>query len=164
VSGSGPLSDPEFVAGLRPIPGGREGRPAPWPAVDVEGVTPHGGPIRVSLDEAGERLLLAFLATHCDGCETFWRGLGPEGPVAALGSVRVAVVTKAPPNVDPAEVRELAAALGPVPVVMGDAPWDDYRVTGYPFFVLVDPAARRVVGESVAFGVEDVVALLARGR
>ncbi len=43
---------------------------------------------------------------------------------------------------------------------MSDTPWADYRVTGYPFFVLVDPAARRVIGETVAFGMEDVLALL----
>jgi hypothetical protein len=36
-------------------------------------------------------------------------------------------------------------------------------VTGYPFFVLVDPAARRIVREAVAFGMEDVLALLDGG-
>ena len=72
-------------------------------------------------------------------------------------------MTKGPASVDPAEVRRLAASLGPVPVVMSDTAWVDYRVSGYPFLVLVDPAARRVVGETVAFGMDDVLALLGAG-
>ncbi len=43
---------------------------------------------------------------------------------------------------------------------MSDTAWAEYRVSGYPFFVLVDPAARKVVGETVAFGMDDVLALL----
>ncbi len=157
---SGPLSDPEFIAGLRPVPSGLEGAAVPWPAVDVEGVSPEGVPLRVALDEAKGSVLLAFLATRCDGCETFWNGLGPTGPLGTLPSVQAVVVTKAQPSVDATEVARLAGALGPVPVVMSDPAWVDYRVSGYPFFVLVDPGARKVVGESVAFGVEDVLALV----
>ncbi len=160
MSGASPLSDPEFLAGLRPVPSGLEGQEVPWPAVDVEGVGPEGAPIRVALDAAAGNVLFAFLATRCDGCEAFWSGLGPSGPIGALGSVRVVVVTKGPTSVDPAEVGRVGASLGSVPVVMSDAPWLDYRVTGYPFFVLVDPATRKVIGETVAFGMDDVLALL----
>jgi hypothetical protein len=160
---TGPFSDPEFVAGLRPIPNGLEGKAVPWPAVDLEGVTPGGAPIRVALDEASGSLLLAFLATRCDGCETFWNGLGGSGPLEEFRSVDVVVVTKSGPSVDAAEVERLAAGLGSVPVVMSDTAWAHYRVGGYPFFVLVDPAARKVVGETVAFGMDDVLALLTRG-
>lgn len=161
---SGPLSDPEFVAGLRPIPTGLEGQPVPWPAVDVEGVTPGGAPIRVALDQLGGSVLLAFLATRCDGCETFWNGLGASSPREAFRSIEVVVVTKASPSVDAAEVERLAGGLGSVPVVMSDTAWAEYRVSGYPFFVLVDPIARKVVGETVAFGMDDVLALLAAAR
>jgi hypothetical protein len=160
---SGPLSDPEFVAGLRPIANGLEGAPVPWPAVDVDGVTPDGSAIRVTLETAGDAVLLAFLATRCDGCETFWNALGPDGPLAGQGRLLVVVVTKGPEHADPAEVRRLAAPLRGVPVVMSDASWEAYRVTGYPFFVLVDPGARRVVRETVAFGMEDVEALVGTG-
>jgi hypothetical protein len=160
---SGPLSDPEFVAGLRPVPSGLEGHSVAWPAVELDGVTPDGAPVRVALEGLDGSLLLAFLATRCDGCETFWNGLGAGGPLGGLRSVRVVVVTKGPSGADPAEVRRLAAELGPVAVVMSDTAWAEYRVSGYPFFVLVDPVAKRVVGETVAFGMEDVLALLAPG-
>jgi hypothetical protein len=157
---SGPLSDPEFIAGLRPVPSGLEGEAVPWPAVDLDGVSPDGAPLRVALDKTKGPVLLAFLATRCDGCETFWNGLGPSGALGTLRSVQAVVVTKTPPSVDAAEVARLADALGPVPVVMSDRAWIDYRVSGYPFFVLVDPGTRKVVGESVAFGVEDVLGLM----
>ncbi|MGA8727089.1 MAG: hypothetical protein WB565_18805 [Acidimicrobiales bacterium] len=160
---SGPLSDPEFVAGLRPISTGLEGQPVPWPAVDLEGVTPGGAPIRVALDETSGPVLLAFLATRCDGCETFWNGLRASGPLAEFRSIEVVVVTKAPPSADAGEVERLAARLGSVPIVMSDTAWAEYRVSGYPFFVLVDPAARKVVGETVAFGMDDVLALVTGG-
>ena len=86
---SGPLSDPEFVAGLRPVPSGVGGQPVTWPAVDVEGVTTEGAPIRVALDAASGPVLLAFLATHCDGCDTFWNGLGRavRRPLAESGAM-----------------------------------------------------------------------------
>ena len=160
---SGPLSDPEFVAGLRPISTGLEGQPVPWPAVDLEGVTPGGAPIRVALDEASGSVLLAFLATRCDGCETFWNALGASGALGESRSIEVVVLTKEPPGVDAAEVVRLAAGLGTVPVVMSDSAWTEYRVSGYPFFVLVDPGARKVVGETVAFGMDDVLALVTGG-
>jgi hypothetical protein len=44
---------------------------------------------------------------------------------------------------------------------MSDAAWSDYRVTGYPFLVLVEPATRRILGESVGFGWPDVEGLMA---
>ena len=160
---SSPFSDPEFVAGLRPVPTGLEGQSVPWPAVDLEGVTPAGEPVRVALDQASGSVLIAFLATRCDGCETFWSGLRASGELAVFESLQVVVVTKAPPSVDAAEVLRLAAGLGPVPIVMSDTAWARYRVSGYPFFVLVDPAARKVIGETVALGTDDVLALLVAG-
>jgi hypothetical protein len=47
-----------------------------------------------------------------------------------------------------------------VPLVMSDAAWADYRVTGYPFFVLVDAAHGTVVGETVGFGWSDVRSMI----
>ena len=69
-------------------------------------------------------------------------------------------VTRGADTVDRSEVAALAAGprerAGSPVVVMSDRAWADYRVTGYPFFVLVDPAAGRVVGETVGFGWSDV--------
>jgi len=148
---SGPLSDPEFVAGLRPIPSGI-GNPAPsWPAVDVAGVLPDGSPVVIELAVRNRPVLFVFLTVDCTGCELFWKGL-----VDAPAEVDVVAVTKSASEVSPLEVA--ARATGPV--VMSEAAWIDYRVTGYPFLVLVDPAARRIVAESVGFAWSDVDAML----
>jgi hypothetical protein len=71
------------------------------------------------------------------------------------------VITKGPENLSSAEVRTSAAGIR-VPVVMGDQVWVDYRVLGYPFFVLVDRASKLVVGETVGLGWEDVLSMTRR--
>ena len=151
-----PLSDPEFVAGLRPIPSGLDGSAPSWSAADLVGVRPDGDPVSVDMGTAVRPVLVVFLTTDCDGCDHFWQGL--VDPPADIDSV---VVTKGPGSVAPTDVAALAVGLARVPVVMSDAAWSDYRVTGYPFLVLVEPGTRRILGEAVGFGWSDVEALLA---
>ena len=151
-----PLSDPEFVAGLRPIPSGLDGMAPSWSAADLVGVRPDGDPVSVDMGTAVRPVLVVFLTTDCDGCDHFWQGL--VDPPADIDSV---VVTKGPGSVAPTDVAALAVGLARVPVVMSDAAWSDYRVTGYPFLVLVEPGTRRILGEAVGFGWSDVEALLA---
>ena len=149
---SGPLSDPEFVAGLRPIPSGI-GNSAPyWSAVDLNGVRPDGSPVAIDLAGRSRPVLLVFLTVDCDGCDLFWARL-----TDATAEVDVVAVTKSPTEVSSHEVA--ARATGPV--VMSSAAWIDYRVTGYPFLVLVDPVSRRIVAESAGFAWSDVDAMLA---
>ena len=105
-------------------------------------------------------MLLCFLQTQCDGCDEFWRGLGGLPDAGWPEGLSVVAVTKGPGTVDRSEVVRVAAAAGQVPVVMSDRAWADYRVTGYPFFVLVDPSAGTVVGETVGFGWSDVHAMI----
>jgi len=105
-------------------------------------------------------LLLAFLATRCDGCEEFWRGLRDDTGVGLPESVAVVAVTRGPGTISSADVGEAAAGVSRVPVIMSDAAWTDYRVSAYPFFVLVDAHGRRVVGETVGFGWPDVVSMV----
>ena len=152
-----PLFDPEFVAGLRPIPSGVGDTAPAWAASDLDGVRPDGTPVTVSMADAGRPVLLVFLSTDCDGCDVFWQRLA-EPP----SGVEVVVVTKGPDAVPPADVAALAGGAGGLPVVMSDTAWPDYRVTGYPFLVLVEPGTRRIVGESVGFAWSDVGALVAK--
>lgn len=149
---NGPFSDPEFVAGLRPVPSGLGNSAPSWPAVDLVGVRPDGSPVAIDLAGRSRPVLLVFLSTDCDGCDLFWAGMAD--PPA---EVEVVAVTKSPTEVSTHEVA--ARATGPV--VMSGAAWIDYRVTGYPFLVLVDPLARRIVAESVGFAWSDVDAMLA---
>lgn len=154
-----PLADPDFVAGLRPIPTGAPGEAPDWPAADLHGVRPAGSPVSIALADSDPALLLVFLAVDCDGCESFWQGLA-DGPLPH-GVVPV-VVTRGPATIDPARVATLATGFAGT-VVMSDQAWTEYRVTGYPFLILVDPPSRRILAESVGFGWQDVASVLRLG-
>jgi hypothetical protein len=153
---SHPLTDPAFVAGLRPIPSGPLSAGDRRPAEDIVGEDPTGRPIEVRLGTMAAPALLCFLHIRCDGCDEFWSGLGEGRASGQLEAVSVVAVTKGAGSVDRDEVARAAAGATGVPVVMSDDAWADYRVTGYPFFVLVDPIRRTVVGETVGFGWPDV--------
>ena len=157
-----PLDDPGFVAGLRPIPSGLPGEVPVWPAADLHGVRPDGSPVSVVLADLDRPLLLVFLAERCDGCESFWQGI--DGGVAdpALASVVPVVVTRGPDSVADGEVTARVARFGGV-LVMSDRAWTDYRVTGYPFLVLVDPTSERILAESVGVGWDDVASTIRAG-
>jgi hypothetical protein len=158
-----PLDDPDFIAGLRPVPTGDPGVVPDWPAQDVRGTRPDGSPVAIDLADIDERLLLlVFLTARCDGCAAFWDGLADTSDPALSGVVPV-VVTKGPGSVDAAAIADLALPLGG-DVVMSDSAWTDYRVTGYPFLVLVDPPGRRILAETVGFGWADVARLLESGQ
>jgi hypothetical protein len=150
-----PLADPDFVAGLRTVPSGIGGAPVAWSAADVSGVGPDGLPVDVDLGAAGRPVLLVFLSANCDGCDLFWTGLRDDPPTGA----DVVVVTKGPRTVVADDVAATAVGVA-APIVMTDTAWADFRVTSYPFLVLVEPRTRRIVGESVGFGWTDVAALL----
>ena len=153
------------MAGLRPIPAGPVVRSERWPATDVEGQGPDGLPVGIALSSQPVPVLLCFLQTQCDGCEGFWRGLADPPVTGWPDELTVVAVTRGSTTVDPSEVARLAVGAESVPVVMSDRAWADYRVTGYPFFVLVDPATRTVAGETVGFGWPDVDAMVrAAGR
>jgi len=153
-----PLDDPEFVSGLRPVLSGLGDGPVAWPATDVSGLGPAGEPVLVDLTAADRLVLLVFLSTNCDGCDLFWTGLRDDPPVA----VDVVVVTKGPATVSPDDVLERATGVE-IPIVMTDAAWIDFRVTSYPFLVLVEPRTRRILGESVGFGWSDAAGLVEAG-
>ena len=153
-----PLSDPAFRSGLRPIPSGAVDAGRRWPATDIVGVDPAGTHLEVRIGSFSGPVLLAFLHVRCDGCDEFWRGLDSSAELPA--GVSPVAVTKGPASVEPEQVARAASGVSGVPVVMSDPAWDAYRVTGYPFFVLVDPAAGFVVGETIGFGWPDVRSMI----
>ena len=159
-----PLADPDFLAGLRPIPAGSPDTPAAWSASDVVGVSPLGDSIEIRIDGGAGRLLLAFLNTDCDGCEEFWHGFRDPDALGLPSGVSSVVITKGPGSLPSAEVALSAIGIERVPVVMSDQAWIDYRVLGYPFFVLVDVALNQVVGETVGLGWDDVIAMTGTAR
>jgi hypothetical protein len=151
----GRLSDPAYLAGLRPIPTGALPTPRPAPTDRISGHAPRGQPVEVLLRRSG-RILLCFLATRCDGCESFWQGLGDGASEQLPADVSCVILTKSAPEADVVEVQRL--------VVMTSEAWHQFQVLSYPFFVLVEGASCDVVGETVGFGWADVLTMLSPSR
>jgi hypothetical protein len=113
-------------------------RPAP-----LTGTTPQGDAIALAFDGAGSRTtLLAFLTSGCSTCAGFWETLA-EPRLSA--PVQIVIVAHGAERERPARLRELAP--DGIPVVMASEAWEEYRVPGAPYFVLVDGVVR---GEGVA--------------
>jgi hypothetical protein len=152
------MSDPAFVAGLRPIPSGSNGGQARR-VEDISGTDPAGRPISFGIDEVSGHLLLVFLHVHCDGCDDFWRGLREVDPSRLAPSITVIAITKGSGSVDAREVRRSATGSRSR-TVMSDQAWIDYQVTGYPFLILIDRPTRSIVAETVGFGWSDVISIV----
>lgn len=151
-----PWSAPDFVAGLRPVPSGR----ASWAASDIRGRSVDGEPVELLLDTVSGPLLLCFLSTDCLGCQQFWQE--PDDPDGELhGIARVIVVKEGGPEGGDG-ARALAAGAAPslLGVVVSDEAWLDYRVTGYPHLVLVNPGQRTIEAETVGLSWDDARALV----
>lgn len=127
--------------------------------VDIDGLDPYGGAVRIGLAGGRGATLLAFLTTGCGTCQRFWRAFGEDGLDRVPGGARIVVVTKGEEAESPAAVAELAPDH--VTTVMSSEAWDAYGVPGSPYFVLVD-GAHGVVGEGSATTWPRVVDLLAK--
>jgi hypothetical protein len=118
-------------------------RSADAPAPSLAGVTPDGDAVGLSFDgPTGAPTLLAFLTSGCSTCAGFWETLGERRLPA---SVQTVIVAHGSERERPAKLRQLAP--GGLPVVMSSQAWQDYRVPGAPYFVLVN---RTIRGEGVA--------------
>lgn len=141
-----------------PLPSERSSTSAP----DVEGVSPDGDAVVVSMDASGQTLL-AFLSSGCSTCANFWTALGrPDHRAQLPGDVRVVAVTKGPEWESPAAVA--AKAPPDVVVVMSTAAWSDYEVPGSPYFALVDGRTGTRVGEGVANHWSQITDLVRRAK
>jgi len=140
----------------------------------VAGVTPQGDALAVAVGSTGGLTLLAFLSTGCTSCHGFWQafagagtgsgGTGRRHGTAGAGlppGVDLLVVTKGPELEVPADVGARSAG---VPVVMSTEAWTDYEVPGSPFFVLVDGADGRRIGEGIANTFPQVADLVRRAQ
>ena len=136
--------------------------PALGAAPPVAGVTPTGDARAVAVDNSDDLTLLGFLSSGCTGCATFWDALQDPGRLQLPERTRVVIVTKGPDREVPSEVR--SRTTGRVPVVMSTDAWLDYQVPGSPFFVLVDGATGRKVGQGVASQVGQLAELVRRAE
>ncbi|MGC8462246.1 MAG: hypothetical protein ACP5P9_01045 [Acidimicrobiales bacterium] len=109
--------------------------------------------------------LIAFVGPGCDGCRAFFEGLAAPGRGGLASEVGVVVVTRLPLTAD--ERSSLARAdrgSGPVVAVASEGAWTDYRVGGYPFYVVVDGERGTVAAETVGLGWEDVTGTVRAAR
>ncbi len=143
AAGAAGVSEPAAgAAGVPGPPGARRG-PRAVRAAPIAGATPRGD--AVSLDFRGGAAaptLLAFLTSGCGSCEGFWETLGER---RLPPEVQTVIVTRSQDRESRARLRALSPAE--VPVVMSSQAWEDYRVPGSPYFVLVD---RGIRGEGAA--------------
>jgi hypothetical protein len=114
-------------------------------AHSLQGVTPGGESVSLALDRPGERTLLLFLSSGCGTCGAWWDGLRHGEHTAALPDTNVVVVAQDPASESPARLAGLAAPG--VPVVLSGAAWEEFKVPGSPYAVLVDG---RMSGEARA--------------
>lgn len=111
-------------------------RPAP---VVLTGLTVDGAARSVPLSRV---TVVAVVKPHCDGCRDFLRS-----DRAALGGVDVVVIS--------AEVDEEWRGA-PCEVLIAPAVIDELEVRGAPWYLVIDPARRRVVGEGTLFSARQV--------
>jgi hypothetical protein len=148
------VGPPEPVDALPGSPVVAPRRPPGSPPAELSGKTPTGDVVKLAFDGgAGTPTLLAFLTSGCGTCAGFWGELGRGQRLPA--GIQTVVVTRGADRESPSRVRSLAPAS--VPVVMSSAAWEEYRVPGAPYFVLVDGAIR---GEGVATTWEALASLV----
>jgi hypothetical protein len=161
------VGDPSALPGQDRQDGGDRagappGGPALGPAPSVAGLTP-GGDARAFAPGNSDRLtLLGFLSSGCTSCAGFWQALQQPEDLELPAGTRVVIVTKGAELEIPAQVRSLST--GRVPVIMSTEAWHEYQVPGSPFFVLVDGASGRKIGQGVAGHVSQLVELVHRAR
>src|SRR6185437_14660013 len=132
------------------------------PAPTVAGHTPTGDARAISVTNSVGLTLLAFLSSGCATCVGFWDALQQPGRLDLPGGTRAVIVTKGSDREVPSEVR--ARTTGQIPVVMSTEAWVDYQVPGSPFFVLVDGATGRKVGQGVASHLGQLADLVRRAE
>ena len=133
---------------------GSEAPPGPQRAVeagtgafDLVGDTPAGDLATVAVRGSGRLTLIVFLSSSCLTCRGFWKEFADPN-LAMPGAARPVLVTKSADQESLSAVQALAPA-GILTLLSSEA-WAAYGVPVAPYFVLVDGATERVVGEGAA--------------
>jgi hypothetical protein len=127
---------------------------------DIVGTDPAGGAVRIAVVGARQDTLVAFLSTGCSTCRTFWDTFRRPTPPSVPGGARLVVVTRGPEAESPGLVRDLAAPN--VAVVLSSEAWEAYDVPVAPYFVMVEGATGRVLGEGAGTSWAQVTSLLSQ--
>jgi hypothetical protein len=115
----------------------------------------------VALPLAGRDTLVAFLSSGCTTCQSFWQSFAT--PVTDVpGGARLVVVTRDLDEESESALRSRAPR--DLPLLLSTETWDAFEVPGSPYFVYVDGAAGRIVGEGSMATWDQVVSLLGQAR
>jgi hypothetical protein len=129
-------------------------------AHDLVGSGLRDAALHVPVVGVAHRTLLAFLSSGCLTCRTFWDAFADADGLQLPDDVRVVVVAKDAEEESLTTLRELAPP--DLPVVLSREAWNDYRVPGSPYFVLVDGLSGQVEGEGTGMTWPQVHSLLSQ--
>jgi hypothetical protein len=127
-------------------------------AIDIVGTTPDGDGAVIGVTGAEHDSLLAFLSSGCTTCAAFWDAFASVETLGLPPNARLVVVTKGPEAESVTAVRNLTPAG--VSVVMSTDAWDAYEVPVVPYFVHVEGASGRVVGQGAGSTWDQVASLM----
>lgn len=130
-------------------------------AHDLMGVTPTGDAAAISVRDTGTITLLAFLTSGCASCLDFWEAFeDPRNQRIAGRDSNLVVLTKGPEAESPGAIAELAHPE--LNVLLSSEAYDDYSVPIAPYFVLIDGAESRIIGEGAAASFDQLSSLLSK--
>jgi hypothetical protein len=138
----------EVLARAQVIPASRGASPTKTSAVaahDLAGQPSLLGPSDVN------RVLLIFVTTSCDGCRELFGAADDPGAFGLEAHDELVFVAR-----DHEDADALSVLVGGARALRSTAAFSAYRVSGAPFFALLDPAFSTVATEGVAWGVEPV--------
>ncbi len=115
---------------------------------DIVGESLAGSATHIGISGTGTNTLLAFLSSGCSACIGLWETIERDRPGDGLANTRLVVVTKGVEAESRSRLLELAP--GDTTVIQSSEAWDDYGVPVTPYFVLIEGATGRVVGEGSA--------------
>ena len=158
-----PDDDGSAPVALSPMAGGVPGRRPPVDGVrvvDIDGESPAGAAVHVSVLGTRTPTLLAFLSSTCLTCRTFWTAFGQPG-LEVPSDARLVIVTQGTDGESPSAIAELAPPH--LTTVLSTTAWIAYDVPGAPYFVLVDPEGA-ILGEGAGTTWAHVQGLLGRAQ
>ncbi len=156
AAGTSPL--PFRTLDTVPGPPATSGDDPEWPVGhDISGVALDGEILSVRIVGVPRDTVLLFLSSGCSGCAVFFADLAARS-VALPPSVRVLVVAHDASEESVSLLRELCPPG--VDLVLSGQAWDDYRVPGSPYVMVVDGRRGRVVGEGTGSSLRQVAALI----
>jgi hypothetical protein len=145
----------EQLAPQAPLPQPDDRVAVPGGTKELEGATPDGGARRLVL-APGPDTLLAFLSSGCSTCVDLLEALRADDVPLPPG-LRLVVVAK---DRRLERLRLFRPLAGRVEILMSSAAWEQFRVPGSPYFLQLDGASGRAVGEGSASTWQQVSSLI----